>query len=219
MIMASISSAIRQHQPAINPASLLDGIYVELRPRFLALAYSILRNREDAEDAVQEAFVSAHRNFPFFEGRSAVATWLTRIVVNASLILLRKRKSSRLVATPDAGIEGDTPWIERIHCSKLDPEELCAEAETLHLVDRLLHAASPTIRAAFQLKHFEDVSAAEGARHLGITANTFKSRVFRARRHLRARGKHSLIAPIRKSARPGIRTAHQNSWNVNRAAA
>jgi len=203
----------------INSASVLEGMYVELRPRFLALAYSILRNREDAEDAVQEAFVSAHRNFPDFEGRSALATWFTRIVVNASLMQLRKRKSSRLVATPDAGLEDDTPWIERIHSAKPDPEELCAEAETLHLVDRLLHTASPTIRAAFKLKHYEDVSAEEGASHLGITANTFKSRVFRARRHLRARGKFSQIAPIRKSHHSAVRTGDRQSWGLGRAAA
>src|ERR1700730_4161700 len=149
--MSSIASAVSQQQPAIDPGSSLNGMYVELRPRFLALGYSILRNREDAEDAVQEAFVSAHRNFQRFEGRSALATWLTRIVVNASLIQLRKRKSSRLVATPDAGREQETPWMERIHCPKLDPEELCAEAETLQLVNRLLHTASPTIRAAFKM--------------------------------------------------------------------
>jgi RNA polymerase sigma-70 factor (ECF subfamily) len=212
--MSSRSLAVTQQTATMNNAAVLEGMYVELRPRFLTLAYSILRNREDAEDAVQEAFVSAHRNFPDFEGRSALATWFTRIVVNASLMQLRKRKSSRLVATPDAGMEADTPWIERIHSARPDPEELCAEAETLHLVDRLLHTASPRIRAAFKLKHYDDVSAEEGACHLGITANTFKSRVFRARRHLRARGKYSLIAPLRKSHPSAVRT-----WNVGRAAA
>jgi RNA polymerase sigma-70 factor, ECF subfamily len=217
--MSSTSLAARQQPKTINSATVLEGMYVELRPRFLALAYSILRNREDAEDAVQEAFVSAHRNFPDFEGRSAPATWFTRIVVNASLMQLRKRKSSRLVATPDAGMEEDTPWIERIQSAKPDPEESCAEAETLHLVDRLLHTASPTIRAAFKLKHYDDVSAEEGACHLGITPNTFKSRVFRARRHLRARGKYSLIAPLRKSHHSALRMGDRHSWNVGRAAA
>jgi RNA polymerase sigma-70 factor, ECF subfamily len=212
--MSFRSLAVTQQTATMNNAAVLEGMYVELRPRFLTLAFSILRNREDAEDAVQEAFVSAHRNFPDFEGRSALATWFTRIVVNASLMQLRKRKSSRLVATPDAGMEAHTPWIERIHSARPDPEELCAEAETLHLVDRLLHTASPTIRAAFKLKHYDDVSAEEGACHLGITANTFKSRVFRARRHLRARGKYSLIAPLRKSHHSAVRT-----WNVGRAAA
>ena len=101
---------VPQTGPEINSEILLERMYLELRPRFLALAYSILRNREDAEDAVQEAFTSAHRNFPAFEGRSAVATWLTRIVVNAALMQLRKRKSSLLVARPGIRLgleEGD----------------------------------------------------------------------------------------------------------------
>lgn len=153
------------------------------------------------------------------EGRSALATWFTRIVVNASLMQLRKRKSSRLVATPVAAMEEDTARIERIRSAKPDPEELCAEAETLHLVDRLLHTASPTISAAFKLKHYEDVSAEEGALHLGITANTFKSRVFRARRHLRTRGKYCLIAPIRKSHHSAVRTGDRQPWGLKRAAA
>src|SRR5450432_2328714 len=134
--MSSMALATTQPPPAISSVSMLEEMYVDLRPRFLSLAYSIVRNREDAEDAVQDAFVSAHRNFPQFQGRSALATWFTRIVVNASLMQLRKHKSSRLVATPDAGMEEDTSWIERIHSARPDPEELCAEAETLHLVDR-----------------------------------------------------------------------------------
>jgi RNA polymerase sigma-70 factor, ECF subfamily len=219
MNMSSMSLAVTQPLPPISSVSLLEEMYVDLRPRFLSLAYSMVRNREDAEDAVQDAFVSAHRNFPHFEGRSALATWFTRIVVNASLMQLRKRKSSRLVATPDAGVEEDTPWIERIHTSRPDPEELCAEAETMQLVDTLLHTASPSVRAAFKLKHYDDVSAEEGARHLGITANTFKSRVFRAGKHLRARGKYSLIAPIRKSNHSATRMSDPRSWTLSRAAA
>src|ERR1700681_910547 len=97
---------VPQTRPEINNGILLERMYLELRPRFLALAYSILRNCEDAEDAVQEAFASAHRNFPGFEGRSAVTTWLTRIVVNAALMQLRKRKSSRLAPPPDTGRRG-----------------------------------------------------------------------------------------------------------------
>jgi len=197
---------------------VLEQLYLELRPRFLSLAYSILRNREDAEDAVQEAFASAHRNFPGFEGRSAVATWLTRIVVNSALMQLRKRKSSLLVATPESDPKEGTPWIERVRTSTPDPEALCAEAETLQMVDDLLHTASPLISAAFRLKLHDDVSAEVGAKHFGITANTFKSRVFRARRHLRARGKHALIAPIRKPVHATVRSNDRGSWNYGNAA-
>jgi RNA polymerase sigma-70 factor, ECF subfamily len=209
---------VPQSRPQIDNEIQLERMYLELRPRFLALTYSILRNREDAEDAVQEAFTSAHRNFPGFEGRSAIATWLTRIVVNAALMLLRKRKSSLLVAAPDADIEEGTPWIERVRSSRPDPEALYAEAETFKMVDDLLHTASPLISDAFRLKLYDDVSAEAGAKHLGITSNTFKSRVFRARKHLRARGKHSLIAPIRKPVHTAARTSDRGVWSYGNAA-
>jgi RNA polymerase sigma-70 factor, ECF subfamily len=211
---------VPQTRPEINSGILLERMYLELRPRFLALAYSILRNREDAEDAVQEAFTSAHRNFPAFEGRSAVATWLTRIVVNAALMQLRKRKSSLLVAPPESDLDSKegTPWMERVRTSRPDPEALCAEAETLQMVDDLLHTASPLISAAFKMKLYDDVSAEAGAKQLGITANTFKSRVFRARKHLRARGKHSLIAPIRRPLHATARANDRDSWSYGNAA-
>ena len=209
---------VPQTRQEINSEILLERMYLELRPRFLSLAYSILRNREDAEDAVQEAFTSAHRNLPAFEGRSAVATWLTRIVVNAALMQLRKRKSSLLVAPPESDVTEGTPWMERVRTSRPDPEALYAEAETLQMVDKLLHTASPLISAAFKMKLHGDVSAETGAKHLGITANTFKSRVFRARRHLRARGKHSLIAPIRKPVQVTARPNDRDSWSYGNAA-
>src|SRR5262249_55561333 len=69
-----------------------EEMYAVTRPKFVAMAYGILRNREDAEDAVQNAFLSAHLLSRSFEGRSALRTWLTRIVLNAALMVQRKRK-------------------------------------------------------------------------------------------------------------------------------
>jgi RNA polymerase sigma-70 factor (ECF subfamily) len=209
-----------QRRPELSSAQVLEAMYLDLRPRFLSLAYSILRNREDAEDAVQDAFSSAYRNLPSFEGRSALTTWLTRIVMNASLMLVRKRKTSRLVACPEDADEQATPWIERIPSSNPDPEALAAQSETLQLVESLLHNASPALTDAFKLKLYEDVSAEEGARHFGVSSGTFKSRVFRARRHLRARGRYALIAPIRKHGTPfAPRSGARASLNLGRAAA
>jgi RNA polymerase sigma-70 factor, ECF subfamily len=62
------------------------------RPRFVTLAQAILRNREDAEDAVQNALLSGYLHLPSFEGRSALTTWFTRIVVNAALLHLALRR-------------------------------------------------------------------------------------------------------------------------------
>jgi len=67
----------------------IQEMFVAGRPRFVGLACSILRNKEDAEDAVQDAFVSACRHLRTFEGRSAFTTWFTRIVLNAALMIRR----------------------------------------------------------------------------------------------------------------------------------
>ena len=96
------------------------------RPRFVALAYSVLRNKEDAEDAVQDAMLSAYRHLRSFEGRSALTTWFTRIVINAALMIRRKRKPARIEAFPDTGENDETSWIERIPAPQPDPEMVCA---------------------------------------------------------------------------------------------
>jgi RNA polymerase sigma-70 factor, ECF subfamily len=69
----------------------LQELFMTSRERFVRIAYRILQNKEDAEDAVQHAFLSACRCFRGFEGRSALTTWFTRIVINAALMVRRKR--------------------------------------------------------------------------------------------------------------------------------
>ena len=89
---------IREESPR-NTA--LEDMCVASRNRLVAVALSILRNRDDAEDAVQEAFLSAYRHWRSFEGRSALRTWLTRIVLNAAFMILRKRKPSTIHPLPE----------------------------------------------------------------------------------------------------------------------
>jgi RNA polymerase sigma-70 factor, ECF subfamily len=86
------------------------------------LAYSIVRNQEDAEDAVQDAMLSAFGHLRKFEGRSVFTTWCTRIVFNAALMILRTRKSARIESVPDSGENDEAPWIERIPAPQPDPE-------------------------------------------------------------------------------------------------
>ena len=76
------------------PSGIVDALqemFLASRPKFVGIAYSILRNKEDAEDAVQDAVLSAYVHLRNFEGRSAFTTWFTRIVLNAALMVLRKR--------------------------------------------------------------------------------------------------------------------------------
>src|SRR5712664_279970 len=132
-------------------------MFVASRKRFLAIAYSILRNREDAEDAVQEAFLSAHRHLRSFEGRSALRTWLTRIVLNAALMMQRKRKPSTVRSLSECGVTHDD-WTENIPDLQPNPEMVHAERETLQLIDGILGKMKPVLRQAFTMTYFDELS-------------------------------------------------------------
>jgi RNA polymerase sigma-70 factor (ECF subfamily) len=177
----------------------LEEMFAASRKRFLAIAYSILRNREDAEDAVQEAFLSAYRHFRSFEGRSALRTWLTRIVMNAALMLQRKRKPSAVRSLSESGVSHDEDWTEHIPDSQPDPEMIHAERETLQFIDEKLGEMKPVLREAFTLTYYGDLTGAEACAVQGVSSGTFKARIFRARRQLLARTERALVTPIRRT--------------------
>jgi len=177
----------------------LEEMFATSRKRFLAIAYSILRNREDAEDAVQEAFLSAYRNLRSFEGRSALRTWLTRIVMNAALMMQRKRKPSAVRSLSESGVSHDDGWTENIPDSQPDPEMIQAERETLQFIDEKLGKLKPLLRQAFTMTYYDDLSGAEACAMLGVSVGTFKARLFRARRQLSDQTERTLVAPIRKT--------------------
>jgi RNA polymerase sigma factor (sigma-70 family) len=173
-------------------------MFTASRHKFIGLAFSILRNREDAEDAVQDALLSAYLHARSFEGRSALSTWFTRIVFNAALMIRRKRKSLHTDSLPESSTTtNETPWTEKIPDPQPDPEASYAEQETLRSIDVLLSKMSPILRQAFTMTYFEEMSNEEACELLGIAAGTFKSRVFRARQHLMNKAQRVLSAPIR----------------------
>lgn len=179
----------------------LEKMYSELRHRFETIAYSILGNKEDARDAVQDAFVSAYLNLRNFEGRSKLATWFTRIVVNSSLMLLRKRKLAHLRFVPESSDSIADSWMERIPEMRPNPEMVYAGAETSQMVDELLGGASSLLSEAFRLRHFEGLSNKEAATRLGVSPTTFKSRVARAQRFLARNVNPSLVATLLRPSR------------------
>jgi RNA polymerase sigma-70 factor (ECF subfamily) len=178
----------------------LQEMFLASRPKFVGIAYSILRNKEDAEDAVQDAVLSAYVHLRNFEGRSAFTTWFTRIVLNAALMLRRKRTNSRISSLPDASKSDEIPWTERIPASQPDPEMVYAEGETFQLIDVVLGRMSPVLRQAFTMTYYDEMSSREACALLGVSTGTFKSRLFRARRHLMHLAQRSLVAPIRRAA-------------------
>ena len=178
----------------------LEEMFVSSRKRFLAIAYSILRNRDDAEDAVQEAFLSAYRHLRSFEGRSALRTWLTRIVLNAALMLQRKRKPSVVRSLSESGISHDDGLTDNIPDSQPDPEMIHAERETLQLIAEKLGEMKPVLRQAFTMTCFDGLSGPEACAVLGVSSGTFKARLFHARRKLLNRTERVLVTPIRRTS-------------------
>ena len=175
----------------------LQEMFLASRRRYLGLAYSVLKNKEDAEDAVQDALLSAYRHLRGFEGRSAITTWFTRIVLNAALMIRRKRKHSRIESLPETSATDDMQWIDRIPASEPDPEITFAQKETFRWIDIVLEKMSPVLRQAFTMTYYDEKSSEEASAVLGVTTGTFKSRLFRARQHLMNQAQRAFANPIR----------------------
>jgi RNA polymerase sigma-70 factor (ECF subfamily) len=156
-------------------------MFLTSRKRFIAMAYGILQNQQDAEDAVQNAGLSAFNNLRTFEGRSALKTWFTRIVLNSALMIRRKRKSTRNVPLPETG---DDAWTEHLPALEPDPEFVYAEGETLQRIETVLAKMRPTLKQAFTLTYYDELSPHEACALMGISRGTFKSRLFRARKYM-----------------------------------
>jgi RNA polymerase sigma-70 factor, ECF subfamily len=178
-----------------------EGVVSRYSPVLFRVALRRLRNVEDAEDAVQDALLSAYKYLGQFEGRSQLSTWLTRIVTNAAGMKLRKRARRETVSLDDhQETEIPTPAME-LKDPQPNPEALCARAEMNEALRLGLAQLSPKLRSAFELRELAGLSTREAANTLGITKNTLKSRVVRARASL------SFLVNEVAGIRPAARTA------------
>jgi RNA polymerase sigma-70 factor (ECF subfamily) len=153
--------------------------------RVYGMSFKMLRNREDAEDNLQNVFCKAYGKIQQFEGNSQFSTWLTRIAINEALMMLRKRKSD--FAAVHAERDGDSDDQEtqpEVRDLRADPER---EYLTRELAAKALDALQPTLKYTFILQKGEGWTSRELAAALDITAETVKSRIFRARVRLRQR--------------------------------
>ena len=178
-----------------------EEILLTSRAKFVAMANTILRDKEDAEDAVQNAFLSAYLHFRSFEGRSALRTWLTRIVLNAALMVLRRRKRTYVVPLVNPDAVDEITGIPQIPDSKPDPEKIYAGEETFRRIDAELERMNPALRQAFAMTYYGEMSNREACEVLGIPICTFKARGFRARRLIVTRVSLSSAASLSKKRR------------------
>lgn len=155
--------------------------------RLLAVARRVLRNDEDAQDAVQEAFLSAFRSLSSFEGEAQLSTWLHRIVVNAALMKLRSRRRK-----PEEPIEDMLPrFLEDGHHAVHPPEwaepadRIVERKENCDFVRECIDRLPESYRTVLILRDIEEMDTEEAAVALGVAANVVKVRLHRARQALR----------------------------------
>jgi RNA polymerase sigma-70 factor (ECF subfamily) len=154
--------------------------------RLYRTAWSILRNRAEAEEALQEAYLKAFEAIGRFEHKSSLATWLTRIVINEALGRRRaeQRRMKRLSASPIVIMEEYRDRLMGGAAAHRSPEAALARKEAARLLETAIAALPEPFRLVFVLRAIEGLSVEETAEALGVRPETVKTRHLRARRRL-----------------------------------
>ena len=167
--------------------------------RLFRAAWSILKSRPDAEEAVQAAYLSAFTNIGSFEGRSSLSTWLTRIVVNEALGRRRAEQRRRRYLEQEGVAVMDDYRDALMRGSDAEmPDVAAAREQVRRLLEQAVAALPDPFRAVFVLREIEGMSSEETAESLGLPVATVKTRLFRSRRRLQ-----EMLAPEMKSVLTG----------------
>lgn len=150
----------------------------------LRVTQRILRNREDAEDAVQTAFLDAFRNLNGFHGRSRFSSWLTRIAMNAALMRLRVSRRKRETSLDEVTETGEAWASLQLVETRPNPEQEYLSQEGRILLEKGLKKLRPLYVEVLHLRGVQELSAKETARILELPVGTVKARLHRARTKL-----------------------------------
>ena len=164
----------------------MQDVLARSMPSFYRRAYRYLGNAADAEDAVQDALLSACRHLNQFKGRSKMSTWLTTIVINSALTQLRRRP--RQIHTSLDEQFGEEPGYsvsDRLTDQRPSPEDECIQSELYGHLMQFVEELPPASRSAFQLRDLDGLTTSEAAQILGVADVTVKAHVSRARAKLR----------------------------------
>jgi RNA polymerase sigma-70 factor, ECF subfamily len=216
----------------------LQDAFSRCSPLLHRTAYRYLGNAADAEDAVQDALLSAFKHLDQFKGQAQMSTWLVAIVSNCARMQLRRRPRQIHMSLDDqfGDQQGYTLSERLVHCGP-SPEEQYRRAELHECIMQFAEELSPTLRRAFQLRTFDGFTTSEAAHTLGVVEGTVKAQVARARtkltrlvrrahhvqpRHLRpvrprrfrkaSKQQGSVFAPTSNGQHPGTVA---EDWNVS----
>jgi RNA polymerase sigma-70 factor (ECF subfamily) len=165
-------------------AQAFEDLVLRHQRKVFAVAQRITKNREDAEDVVQETFHKVFLHLDDFQEKSRFSTWLTRIAITESLILLRRKRriAEVLPQSPEDGVESIS---EAFVDQSPSPEESCWRRERTELLAEAINRLGPKFRSTILLRDIEERSAEETAELLGTSISAVKARVFQGRRKLR----------------------------------
>src|SRR5437016_1874429 len=151
------------------------------------IAQHITHNEEDAQDVVQDAFLKAYQNLEQVRGNSKFYIWLVRIAVNEALMKLRRRRSDKTVSI-DEVVETEEGSMQReVADWSPNPEQLYGQSELSDFLKKTIQGLPRGFRTVFVLRDVEGLSTEETAEMLSLTIPAVKSRLLRARMHLRER--------------------------------
>lgn len=153
--------------------------------RILRVAQRVTRNREDAEDVVQQSLQKAFGHLHKFEERSSFSTWLTRIAINEAIMCLRSRRTRAVRIEPLTPSKEVALTTLRIPDPSASPERSYARGETERFLFFAINQLTPGLRTAIQLCDLDEHSVKESAQMMGLSVTAVKSRVSRGRRALR----------------------------------
>jgi len=164
-----------------------DDILGHAIPHFRKMAMRRLGNPEDAEDAVQDAMLSAFRHLAQFDGRAKMSTWLTAIVLNAVRMQIRARSRARLMSLDSTTTESKPAISELLVDPRPSPEKTLEQSELRRILTRLTGSLPSAQGVAVRLRHQHDFSIKEAAKALRVPEGTLKAQLARGRAKLAER--------------------------------
>jgi len=191
---ASSTSAVNVHRPSdarlVEAAqkghpTAFDTLCERYARRVFRTAHRVTRNREDAEDAVQDALMRAFVHIRDFDGRSSFVTWLTRIAINSALMILRKRRTTLEVVTKDRDDIAVAEESYKIPDRAPNPERRYLQNEQARALKKAVQALRPSLREVVEIQQFQERSLQETAEMMSISVAAAKSRLLHARVALR----------------------------------
>ena len=184
------SQVVKDDEPILVAAakagdiSAFETLVGRYERKIFRLTQNITQNREDAEDAMQEAFLKAFEHLSEFQGNSRFYTWLVRIAVNQALMKLRKRRPNQISLDEEVDTGEDTMPRE-VEDWGPSPEAALRTDRTGRDSSTVIGELDPPFRTVFQLRDIEELSTEETAEALGLSVPAVKSRLLRARLKLR----------------------------------